>query len=78
MTQATPRRVEVSFVEHNKTNGKWSVHFDERRSAEDDTIVARVSSAALFDDQAAAYSAGARAIAQLLCRGQYPNMCELF
>jgi hypothetical protein len=70
--------MEISMVEHHMPTNKWAVHFATRRSPEDDTIVSKVCSAPVFDTKDDAYAGGARAIAQLLCRGTLPNLCEPF
>lgn len=62
-----------------KSNGKWSVHFDIMRVTSTETYrSASCESAAVFTTEVDALEGGLRAVVVLNETGAFPNMCEVW
>lgn len=60
-------------------SGRWSVSFDTLAGAPGNQHkMSSCESAAVFDNEDAAYAGGTRALDVLLATGEFPNLCELF
>ena len=72
-----PSRTCQAAPVYSKVVGKWSTVFETWKGIPGiEAMVHRVTSAALFDTEDAAYAAGDRALDMLQAKDQFPNMCE--
>ncbi len=71
-------RTEIASVQR-KTNHYWSVTFELfHGNPGNESMIGRIESAALFESEDAAYTAGHRALDEFEKTGTFPNLNEHF